>query len=363
MDLHLTEFIRARGDWREILAEPPYGIRVKDLDPFVLLKYNQYASDFTLPVVRECRGVILDAGDRFRPVCVPFFKFGNFGEPYVPDIDWNSAVVQEKVDGSLIKLWNYKGTWRVSSNGEIDARNAKLTNVFIKYGTECNLFDLFTEAWNKTGVSFSSLDPGFTYMFELISPVNRVVVKYPETEIVHIGTRDNRTFEETDRDIGVRKPRFFPLHSLEECIRSAKELPCSEEGYVVVDKDYNRVKVKSPMYVALNNMAQGVISYERVVEIIRDGEAAELLAYFPEYQDVFSEAERNIDEFARGADEQLAKIRAMQFEDRKSLAAVVTRSSCPACIFSVLDGKQPSSREWLMQRPLSKIVTDIGLGT
>lgn len=124
MNLKLVEFIENNKDWKELLSANPFCISIQEQDGFILFKYSQVDSDFSNEVVRECRGLILNA--KFKPVCVPFFKFGNYGESYCPDIDWTSARVQEKVDGSLIKVWFYDGKWRVSTNGTIDAYKSEI---------------------------------------------------------------------------------------------------------------------------------------------------------------------------------------------------------------------------------------------
>jgi len=166
MKLEIHEFISSNPDWEEKLAEAPYAVKAKRDGRFVLLKYDQIRSDLSIPLVRECRGIILDEADGYRPVCVPFFKFGNFGESYIPDIDWATVRVQEKLDGSLIKLWHYKGEWHVSSNGEIDARNANIDSALLTGATHTNLHTLFMGAWEKTGIFMKNLDKNFSYMFE-----------------------------------------------------------------------------------------------------------------------------------------------------------------------------------------------------
>ena len=217
MSLEISAFINANPDWEKKLSESPYFVKTKRDGSFVLLKYSQFDSDFTLPIVRECRGIILDQSDNYKPVCVPFFKFGNFNENYVPQIDWESARVQEKRDGSLIKIWHYGNKWQVSSNGEIDARNALVNSALLTTSPHTDLFTLFMTAWNKHSVDMNRLDPECTYMFELTSPHNRIVVRYEDVEIHHIGTRDMRTLLERDEDIGIPKPRVFPLRTLDEC--------------------------------------------------------------------------------------------------------------------------------------------------
>ena len=45
--------------------------------------------------------------------------------------DWNTAKVQEKVDGSIVKLWfdHRLGKWQFSTNGVIRAEKAPLESV------------------------------------------------------------------------------------------------------------------------------------------------------------------------------------------------------------------------------------------
>ena len=359
--LTLLNFIHQNADWETKLADAPYYVKVKRDRNYILLKYDQVRSDFNEPLVRECRGIILDESKSYTPVCVPFFKFGNVGESYVPDIDWATARIQEKLDGSLIKLWNDQGEWHISSNGEIDARNASVNSALLKNTPQSNLFALFIEAWKKTGQDMNTLNPRYTYMFELTSPHNRVVARHTETSICHIGTRDNRTLSELDIDIGIPKPRVFSFRSIEECVESAKLLGIDEEGYVVVDGSFNRVKIKSPRYVALSHMSQGVTTMKNVVEIIRKNEQAEILAYFPEFQDVFSEVLQRIEDFCIRQESDVAELKSMSFDTRKALAAIVVEKGCPACLFNLIDGKEDSAREWLLSCQASQLLRHIGI--
>jgi len=51
----------------------------------------------------------------------------------------------------------------------------------------------------KPDVVFNDLDKNYTYMFELTSPYNRIVVSYKDISIRHIGTRDISTLLECDK--------------------------------------------------------------------------------------------------------------------------------------------------------------------
>lgn len=126
--LKIQRFIKEYpNDFKELLAEKPYFIKTQEDEHFILLKYSQIHSDFSNELVRECRGIILDKKD-WSIAKRGFNKFGNYGESYVPEIDWDSAVVQEKLDGSLIAMfWNkYDNKWQIGTNGTINARNASL---------------------------------------------------------------------------------------------------------------------------------------------------------------------------------------------------------------------------------------------
>jgi hypothetical protein len=356
MRLQITDFIHKNTDWEAAITDAPYHLKIKREGCFILLKYDHLRSDMNIELVRECRGIILDESNRYLPVCVPFFKFGNIGESYVPAIDWKSSHVQEKLDGSLIKLWHYKGQWHVSSNGEIDARNAHLNSALLKNAYRIDLHTLFIEAWNKTGVQMDSLDENYTYMFELTSPHNRIVVRYDDTTIRHIGTRDIHTLRECEIDIGIPKPYKYAFSSIEDCIESAKKLGYDNEGYVIVDGNYNRVKVKSPLYVALNHISQGVTTHGNIVDIIKKNEQDEFLIYFPEFQEVFEDILARIQLFSKMQTDKFNEIYSMEFDSRKALAEVVTKTECPACIFALFDGKVTSATEWLLSRPTIKVL-------
>ena len=103
----IGEFCATHNDWEELLNQEPYCIIIKRKDGFVIFNYRQLDSDFNNEIVRECRGIIFKEGVWEQPVCHAFDKFGNYGEPYVPEMDWSTVNVSEKIDGSIMKLWCY----------------------------------------------------------------------------------------------------------------------------------------------------------------------------------------------------------------------------------------------------------------
>ena len=97
--LEIVKFIKQNENWQELLANPPYCLKIKQEGQFFLFYYNQLSSDFTNEIVKECRGVILDSTD-WTVARYAFKKFFNADEPNCDvKIDWASAVVSEKIDG------------------------------------------------------------------------------------------------------------------------------------------------------------------------------------------------------------------------------------------------------------------------
>jgi hypothetical protein len=350
--LKLLDFIRENADWEERLSNDPYHIRIKRSDGFIILFYGEEA-DFCIDVVRECRGVILDETDGYKPVCIPFFKFGNYGEPYADDIDWKTAKVLEKIDGSLIKVWCHGGVWHVSTNHTINAKSAQTND-----GKETFL-TVFHKAWAHTGKQFSDLNPDCTYMFELVSPQTRVVVPYAETKLYHIATRDNKTLHELHADIGIEKPKEFPLSAIEECIETAKALGKYNEGFVVVDSRWRRVKVKSPAYVAIHHLLNNISSEKRLIDLIISGEDAEVVAYFPEYADMFHAMRERIDQFIAHNEQELEAIKKANYPTQKELAEYVNKTICPSCLFIVISGKSKSVKDFVFNLPAHKIIENL----
>ena len=336
--LNLVEFLSNNKDcYREILEEEPYNLKVRENEGLVLFGYG-YEADFSLDIVRESRGVILEK-NTWDIVCYPFKKFFNYGEPLAADIDWNTAEVYEKLDGSMIKVYNYKNDWFVGTMNTIDARNAPIINQ-----KDCpfdNFYELFMRAKDNSGLEFDSLDENCTYLFELVSPYNKIVIDYDDTEIYHLSTRDNESLEEIDQDIGVQKPKTYNFSSIDNVLESAEDLPASREGYVVVDGNYNRVKIKSPKYVALHNMVSGEISDRRILEMIMDGEDGEFLNYFPEYKERVKDIKEKYEKLLGIVEDDLkvADKRIDSADSRKEYALWAKERVMPSLLFSYLDGE------------------------
>lgn len=360
----LCQFISENENWREIL-KTEYGISVKEEYPLAIFNYG-IENDFHNPLVQEARGIIIDV-DCLEVVCWPFRKFGNYNESYADKIDWNTARVQDKIDGSIIKMWwnELTSEWQFSTNSMISARGA-VANAL----TGKTFYDLILSADNyiALNVVMSALDKNYTFIFELVSPETQVVIKYPETHLYHIGARNNKTGIECNSHLNIDRPKEYPLKSLNNCINAAIELnkaddgkvnSVKKEGFVVVDGNWNRIKIKSPDYLMIHHMASNSnFSKERIVDMIRNKTVniEDICNDFPNFAHYFKFYDFKIAEFEYQAKvfcDLTKRIYEEYSNDRKAVAMVIKNHRLSAIGFMCLDGGK-SGEEILSELSLNR---------
>lgn len=353
-------------DWEKKLTKE-YNIRIKKEGAYAIFNYTP-ESDFFSPIVQEARGIIIDT-EALSVVCWPFRKFGNYAESYADKIDWSNARVLEKVDGSIIKLWyDRKNTkWQFSTNGIIRAENAAVDTCIGLY------FDTaIKRTINYKDIPFDTLNRDRTYIFELVSPETQVVIKYPVSLLYHIGTRSNLTGEEFDCDLGIKKPAAYPLDSLEACIKAACILnrtngsnttpdEISGEGFVVVDKNWNRVKVKSPDYILKHRLhqVQNVSKYDCIKKLVSgDSNVSVLCESNPHLVPLFKYYEYRLAELKYQASQMATLARNLYEEygrDRKALASVISKHKLAIIGFRAVTCTDKGD-DMLTELPIDKLV-------
>lgn len=283
----LLEFINQHVDWQELLQIEPYNLNIVSDYPYTMIKYKKEQMDFSNPIVREARGcIIYYNGVQWIYACRSFDKFCNYGEEYsaVNNIDWDYVSVREKVDGSLIKIWfsPHRNLWQVSTNGAINADKVYVGDTNITY------YEYFINALGgreNFQKLLDQLEVGFTYMFELVGPENRIVVEYDEPAVYFLRYRENicGKLGFTTFDIStIKYPKMYYLRTLNECIEAAAAMSKNEEGFVVSDAQDNMIKVKSPEYlIAARAHNNGILTIKRALEIIEEGKVDDFLAYAP----------------------------------------------------------------------------------
>jgi hypothetical protein len=369
MELFVQEFLRGAA-----MVEGPDGVVVPGPDPLVglaqlkavcginfkqhpkypelyHLSYDQLESPKGHPIVRECRGLILSATDNWNVVAYPFNRFANQGETWADPIDWTDVRVQEKVDGSMMIFWNYKGEWNVSTKGSPDAGGQVGDFTF-------TFSELFWKAFNGyLGNDSRMLDlwfsPHYTYVFELTSIYNRVVVQHKETALTLISLRHITADGYPEYPMSISDSKFpiplvkeFPLNSISQIEAAALALdPMKNEGFVVVDANFNRVKIKSPSYVMIHHMKDG-FGQRRMIRLLQLGETSEVLSYFPEYVELFNEVQAKVDAMIATIEAEYAAIK--HLTDRKEFALQAVKSKNSGVLFALFLGKATNVRDYVL---------------
>lgn len=350
-------------NWEEELTAAPYNLKVSHDGPYVMLKYNQLESDMGATVVQEARGIIFkEIEGGYKCVCHPFHKFFNYSEENAATIDWDTAVVTEKVDGSLMKVW-YDDGWHLSTNGTIDAFKAPVNDQGITFG------DLFVEILGQPLEKFFRYwDQDLTYLFEMTSMRSRCTISYPDriyllawivTETgVEIPVRDGWRRFAFD-EWGLWSPKKYKMSSLTECIAAANLMSKDEEGFVVRDKRGNRIKIKSPEYLVAAHLANnGALTRGRILEAICNDQADDLVAYVPEVAQMVNEVRKNLEDYAGLMT--LRWVRMDKPEDRKLFAAEACKYPYSRYLFARYEGKDVDAMEWLKSQSVSRLKELLG---
>ena len=338
-------------------------IRHKKYPNLVLFKYSQVDSPMKEPIVQECRGIILDESDDWKIVSRGFNKFFNHGEHLAAPIDWESAVVQEKLDGSFCCLFYYTNEWHVQTSGTPDASG--------QVGdTEFTFAELFWKVFEEKQYGLPIGLEDRCFVFELMTKHNKVIVRHEENDLKLIGVRfvtgpeiniyDFLLINDPCKDFLNWEPvKIFRLQDIKEMEDSFPAMdPFKQEGYVVVDKDFNRVKVKNPKYVAIHHLKEGN-SLARLVALVQNGEYGEFVSYFPEWFDDIQNIEAELIGLINDLSWKYEEIK--HIESQKEFALEAVKTKCSSALFCVRSGRNPSIRDYINKMAPDKVIDMLGL--
>jgi hypothetical protein len=350
----LQDFLRNGGSPADLLET--YAIKNRPSGSLVLFKYDQINSPMAEPIVQEARGVILDSANNWNVVARAFDKFFNHGDQMAAQIDWSTARVQEKVDGSLCMLYHYDSEWHVATTGTPDASGDV-------NGSGITFADLFWRTFQKMGLPLPEAETNKAFLFELTSPLNRIIVRQTDERLTLLGIRrrDGKWYDPelwSDRYPVVKS---YPLTSFDSVLASFEHIdPLSSEGYVVVDGDFRRVKVKHPGYVALHHMkGEGAVTPRRVLQVLLAGESTEVLTAFPEWAPHFTEAQAALDVLSAQIADDFSRLRHIPIQKDFALEAVKTR--CSAALFQLRQGRIAAPIDHLRAMQIDKLADMLGL--
>jgi len=269
--------------------------------PLIGFKYSQIDSPKTNEIVRWARGAVLEEGT-WKLIAQPFRRFFNYGENMaeMDAFDWGNVYTNEKLDGSLIILSNYKDHWLVNTSGSFGLQT---------------IDDFCGKTWRELfwdtaeNLIINKLNPNWTYMFEICSPYNKIVRYYKFPQIYLLGVVDHSHYpyefnqgyvDYIAKEINVNRPNVYKFNKLKQVELFLEQQETEDptfEGVVILDKNGIRFKVKSKTYLSLHRMSgNGNIQNPKyLIPWVLTGEESELLTYFPEVKDQFYGVKEKID--------------------------------------------------------------------
>ena len=181
--------------------------RVMDKDWYTVINYmvsleNTFLWDENDPIGsairRECRGLIFD--DNGVLISRPYNKFFNAGEKEETQLNkinlYEPHVVLEKLDGSMIRpIPTPKGFVLATKAGITDISQQAEAFISDKWIPTNELHKPYHTFINKC------IQKGTTPLFEWCSRKNRIVVDYPEDQLILTGMRYNNTGKYVDYEI------------------------------------------------------------------------------------------------------------------------------------------------------------------
>jgi RNA ligase len=276
---HIDDVIPHIEDWQEF--------RVMEKDWYTVINYMvsldetfslvRERSHYNMKMRRECRGLIFDT-ETGKLLSRPYHKFFNVGEREETAINkvnlYEPHVVLEKLDGSMIRPIPTKEGFRLATKAGVTdvAMNAE---VFIADKPNYRQFIL------------EMIDNRRTPIFEWCSRKNRVVVDYPEDQLILTGIRDT----ETGAYVTYYKMVAMAKHDSIPVVKAVDGLAVQDinlfveqvrewddgEGVVLRFDTGHMVKVKSADYVLRHKSKDSISQEKNVLQTILNDSVDDLV--------------------------------------------------------------------------------------
>ena len=363
------------------------------------LNYDQIKSKGGDPVSEQCRGMVIRPrelkrvrtllshydsmtkeaqwrrqvfAEGFEVLAWPMCRFYNFGDDHAAKVDWNDKGlrVYEKVDGTcIICYWDpYHDKWHAATRSVPEA-DLPIRGDDLAIG-DMTFAQLFLKAlvltreemsgkpidWEVTGPdTVVHLSKECTYVFELVSRHNQVVVDYPEPRVYLLAVRHLPTGREVPieevRMEHVRRPRTWPLRdavSVGAFVNAAD--PKQLEGAVACDGDFRRMKIKNLGYVIAHKSKDTVTASPRnALEAIIAEKIDDVVPIVPkDVGDKMLLMQAAYARFCSTIDQAAARFKAEAAGSRKLYAEKVRESGLWAPpFFQLWEGKVADAHSWI----------------
>ncbi len=300
---------------------------------------------------KMCRGLILNNNGEI--IARPFPKFFNVGqteESELKNLPSEVPEITQKLDGSLGIQYYDGDKVCIASRGSFDSEQARWATKWIQ------------ERYDK-----HHFKEGYTYLYEIIYPENRIVVNYKDRKelvllaVINIRDGSELNLEAEAKGLGLVNAPIYNYKDAKELVPLLSKLSGNEEGFVVRYASNNfRVKMKGEEYVRLHKIITG-LNTKHIWEYLKEGkELGEFLKAVPD--EFYKWIEDNVKNIKDGFKKIMND--AMQyadfsnkFETKKEKAEYVFRNhkEISSVIFALIDNNKGKAEErvWRLVKPES----------
>lgn len=244
-----------------------------------IFNYNFAAySDWLKPGALESRGIMFEIkGD--KPVdilCRPMEKFFNLNElPFTMNLDLSKVdYIMTKADGSLISSYLVDGYVYFKSKNSIESDQVIESTSLLSSPEYTGL--------RETIKAF----PELTFNFEYVSPTNRIVLFYPDPNLILLNARNRLTgeyvpYSELFKHAELRKFLVdrYVINAEEDWVSKIYESKLIE-GFVAVMTTGQKFKIKTNWYVSLHKTKESITSNKALFTAVVRGTSDDLRSMF-----------------------------------------------------------------------------------
>ena len=242
-------------------------------DNLLLMKYSKTIWNTGWHnLAKQCRGKVIDLNTK-QAVVYPFNKFFNLNEVEDTDLDRIYSLlsdadyisVTDKKDGSAIIVTKYNGEVIINTNGEFDNEQVKWAK------------GLFEKKYNYF---YHNIPEGYTFVFELIHPLNRIVLDYGDEKTLYLLAVRNLTdlkllryseLVEVAEQYYLDITESFEFTNLDDFISKTEEAENIKEGWVfrVISGDTDMMfKLKYQEYFRLSRI-KSIPSLKKIYTLLQ----------------------------------------------------------------------------------------------
>jgi RNA ligase len=313
---------------------------------------------------RMCRGLIVDGQNNI--LNNPFPKFYNLGETeetMIQNLPCEVPSITEKLDGMLGILYEEGDDVAISTRGAFDSPYAEWATNWLRL----------------QGFEMDDFKKGYTYLFEIIYPQNKILVDYGDrAELTLIAVRNNCNDHELNhikeaKELGLSYAQEFSSDDVRGTDKISGALKYLEkfkgtehEGFVCRYSNGLRLKIKSADYKRLQKILIG-LSAKDIWATLRDmGTVEHILENVPdEFYDWIKKIESDVTASKNDVINRSAKIAedAKKLGSRIEQAEYITNNTkdgnegLRGVAFFLLDGriKKAEYSAWQRVRPSGEI--------